>query len=723
MLNTVYHIPDTFLDVCIALTSGIAALFIPLFYTVVIRLDEKYESRLIIRFFWAEKVVKRFLISTLVLLVLTVIYSLKLQPWILTENVFICNSAVFLTGLCLVLTVVLGILSLIKLNQYQDPEKLFHLINYSKSFAKKERRIVRFDLLFHSLKDLNYNKDFTKTICDELENEILGYKDKAENLPIEYFDALEQLSAVVFDSNFNNDYRQNRFIVFRLWGDVFFYRFPLDELTYTLLWYHLSQAVEYDRDKLLLKHWERAHSLVKMRGFISSDIEFYDLPQEEQKSILKDHDKFIRFHVVFTSLLLHSNKIDVLKNCLEYTSSWPPDYHLLPKGSHKIIELFQYFNDPFDSNNLWFSWKYSFPGSSGFEQDGRIKKSINQYLILLLFRSKAHISDKEIFNYRDLNKNQCNEYERALDALCNEIQNLPDLNLFNRIIQPEIDDSQKVKLLGKIKDLKNKIISHRAQRKSQENMNPSKIESFCLIIQEKLNPFMTELLKLKVASNDSLNDSYSGFKSTVDKDFFLAESEVTYFDYEKTFASAFEQNLKHRLGYALEQKVAQRYTIKAESIKSTVESLNKTVLILNFGVNAIKSLSRPNIINLDLVTGVTPRTYLISPENLSSFGLLFNEFELNENYEIKKSFTDNNIEIGIGKLIQGNLKDLFTTLVYDDMDLENTIGIDISTSISFVIPESLKCICLIEHQPYRESKSPDSITIDQIKQVLGKKSI
>lgn len=39
-MNSVCHIPDTFLEVCIALTSGIAGLFIPLFFSVVIRLDE-----------------------------------------------------------------------------------------------------------------------------------------------------------------------------------------------------------------------------------------------------------------------------------------------------------------------------------------------------------------------------------------------------------------------------------------------------------------------------------------------------------------------------------------------------------------------------------------------------------------------------------------------------------------------------------------------------------
>jgi len=718
MVSTVYHIPDTFLDVCIALTSGIAALFIPLFYTVVIRLDEKYESRLIIRFFWAEKVVRYFLISTVILIALTIIYSLKLEPRFKTENILIINSAAFLTSLSLILTVGLGVFSLIMLNKYQDPEKLFHLIKDSKSFTDKERRIVRFDLLFHSLKDLNYNKDFTKTICDELENEILGYRDSSENLPIEYFDALEQLSAVVFDSNFNNDYRQNRFIVFRLWGDVFFFRFPLDEFTYTLLWYHLSQAVEYDRDKLLIKHWERAHSLIKMRRFTSRGVEFYEPSPEEQKSIQKDHDEFIRFHVVFAALLLHRNKINVLKNCMEHTSNWPPDYYLLPKGSQRIIELFQYFNDPFDSTNLWFSWKYSFPGSSGFEQDGRIKKSINQYLILLLFRSNAHIPGKEIFNYSSLNKNQCNEYERALDTLYNEILNLTDLNLFNRLIQPELFDVHKANLLDKIKALKNKIIAHRAQRKSLEYMDSSKIESFCSLIQSELQPFITEISKLEVASTDTSNAPYLGFKSTVDKDFFLAEREVDYIDYEKTFASAFVQNLKHRLGYALEQKVIQRYTIKPESIESTIQILNKSVFILNFGVKGLTALSKPNILNLDLASGVTPRAYLISSENLLSFGLHFNEFELNEDFEIKKSLIEKKLMIGIGKLSQGKLQVIFSDLVNEDMDLVNTIGIDIGTSISFVIPESLKCVCLLEHRPYRDSKDPDVISIKEIQRIL-----
>jgi hypothetical protein len=249
-------------------------------------------------------------------------------------------------------------------------------------------------------------------------------------------------------------------------------------------------------------------------------------------------------------------------------------------------------------------------------------------------------------------------------------------------------------------------------------MDPSRIEGFCLLIESELKPFITELSKLERPSTDASNVSYSGFKSTVDKDFFLAEREADYFDYEKTFASAFMQNVKHRLGYVLEQKVIQRYTIRPETIESTIENLNKSVLILNFGVHVLSALSRTNIINLEMATGVTPRAYLISSESLPSFGLHFNEFELNDNFEIKNSLIGKKLRIGIGKLSQGNLEDKYSDLVNEDMDLKNTIGINIGTSISFVIPESLKCVCLLEHQPYRDSKDPDSIEMNEIKRIL-----
>ena len=123
-----FNMPDTFLDFCIALTSGIAALFIPLFFTVVIRLDEKYESRLIISFFWSEKVVKWFLTSTVILIFSTLVYSLKIKPYFLSNNPLIANSAAIITGIALIFNIVLSILSLRKMNKYQNPENLFRLI-------------------------------------------------------------------------------------------------------------------------------------------------------------------------------------------------------------------------------------------------------------------------------------------------------------------------------------------------------------------------------------------------------------------------------------------------------------------------------------------------------------------------------------------------------------------------------------------------------------------
>lgn len=49
---------------------------------------------------------------------------------------------------------------------------------------------------------------------------------------------------------------------------------------------------------------------------------------------------------------IEEKDVGVELNYLKYTSSWPPDYYLLPKWSQKIIETFQYFNNSYDSNYI-----------------------------------------------------------------------------------------------------------------------------------------------------------------------------------------------------------------------------------------------------------------------------------------------------------------------------------------------------------------------------------
>jgi hypothetical protein len=712
MLNTIYHIPDTFLDVCIALTSGIAALFIPLFYTVVIRLDEKYESRLIIRFFWAEKVVKRFLISTLVLLVLTVNYSLKFEPWFKTENVLIINSAAFLTGLSLVLTVVLGILSLIKMNKYQDPEKLFHLIKGSKSFTDKERRIVRFDLLFHSLKDLNYNKDFTKTICDELENEILGYKDKAENLPIEYFDALEQLTASVFNKNFYFDTRHNKRAVLILWNTLFFNRFPTNDLTYSLMWNHLFIAIENDWDILIQKHWERADSMIKMKDFNSTG--------SDQIDEINYTEEYLYFFIVLGSLLLNNKKTELLKNCIEYTSTWPPRYYLLPTESQKIIEYFKDFNDPYDSKNIWLLWKYYFPGSSGFDQDRRIKIRINQFLILLLMRSEMKSLKEISFNVEEYDKFECDKYIIALERLIKEISLLSDVDLINQVLDEKIDEVAINDLLTKIENLKNKFITYKRTMKSQEEIEKIKIERFCKKVKNELYGFIEELTKIKRRGYDNIPISfqYIGFQGTVDKDFFVANSNVDYLHFEESFASVFKQNIQNKIGYEINQRVILKLTCIGRQIADVIQSFGNSAIVLNFGLQILEELKNENIVNFGRASGVTPRAFIINIEKNQCFGIQFGEIKLDKDFEIEEVLMDKQLSIGIGRLNKGGLDKKFKDLINKDLEPENTVGIEIGTNISVYMPKSLKCVCLIEHQTYRDSKDPDSIDENELKQVL-----
>jgi hypothetical protein len=720
MPNPTYYIPDTFLDVCIALTSSIAALFIPLFYTVVIRLDEKYESRLIIRFFWAERVVRWFLISTIILIASTIVYSLKFEPWFLANNFFIANSAAIIAGFVLIVNLILGIYSLREMSKYQDPERLFHHIRDSKNLTEKQRRIVRFDLLFHSMKDLNHNKDFTEKICDELENEILSFKDKQQNIPIEYFDALEQLTASVFGTNLNNETRQNKKAVLSLWGTIFYSKFPIDDLTYSFMWHHLVLAIENDWDFLVQKHWERGVSLIKMKGLRSRGIDFYDLPVEEQKIEKSQHDDFILFFVVLGALMFHKRKAPLLRSCLEYTSSWPPEYHLIPKHSHSIIEYFKELNDPHDTKNIWLFWKYKFPGSSGFEQDQRIRGSINQYLILLLLRISIVKPDKLIIDFSEMDKFECTKYIDTLDILIKEILKVSEFDFLNQITAKKIDEAAIEILSQKVNDLKEKAIAYKHTLKSEEDVDQLKIEGFCDKIKNELLGFIEELSKIKRKKIDETPVSlkYIGFKSTVDKDFFVEKSEVGYLNYEETFASVFKQNLQHKLGYEIDQKVILNLTSNAQDIVDVINSLGNSVIILNFGLQALEDLNNPQIVNLGRVTGVTPRVFLINCLKNDTFGIQFDGINLHIDFEFIKTPIPEKIAIGIGNLSKGALIENFRNEVSEDIELEQTMGIEIGSAISVYVPESLKCVCLIEHQPYRNSKDPDIVDLQKLNELL-----
>lgn len=716
-----FEIPDTFLDVCIAMTSGIAALFIPLFYTVLIRLDEKYESRLIVRFFWSEKVFRRFLFSTIILIASTIIYSLKLEPIIFLNNFLIANSAAIITGLILIFNLFFGIFSLIKMNNYQDPEKLFRHIGVSKNFNEKEKRIVRFDLLFHSLKDLNHSKDFTEKICDELENEILSFKDKQQNIPIEYFDALEQLIASVFGTSLNNETRQNKKAVLSFWGTIFYSKFPIDDFTYSFMWHHLVLAIENDWDFLVQKHWERGDSLIKMRGLRSRGIESCDLPIEEQKIEKSHYNDFILFFVVLGALMLHKRKATLLRSCLEYTSSWPPEYNLIPKHSHSIIEYFKELNDPHDTKNIWFFWKYKFPGSTGFEQDLRIRGSINQYLILLLLRISIVKQDMLTIDFSEMDKFECTKYIDTLEIMIKELLNVSEFELLSQITAKKIDEAAIKILSDKVEVLKEKAIAHKQKLKSNESVDKLKIDGFCDNLKNELFGFIEELSKMKRKNIDKTPVSlkYRGFKSTVDKDFFVEKSDVGYLNYEETFASVLRQNLQNKLGNEIDQKVILNLTSNAQEIVNVINLLGNSVFILNFGLQAFEDLDTPKIVNIGRVTGVTPRVFIFNCLKIDAFGIDFDEIHLHKDFEyIKKPISDK-IAIGIGMLSKGHLIENFLNEVSEGIVSDQTMGIEIRTAISFYVPESLKCICLIEHQPYRNSKDPDVINISQIQDILG----
>jgi hypothetical protein len=712
-MNTIF--PDSFLDICIAISTSILTLFIPLFYSVITRLDEKYNSRLIIKLFWSEMIVKLFGVSSILLIISAILYSLKLKSIFGFNSFFITNSAPILNIFFIISSIILAIISICKLNIYQDPIRLFELIQKSNNLTDKERRIIRFDLLFHSMNDLNYNKDLSISIIDNLENAILKSSKEEDSLPVEYYDALEQLTAFVYSNNLIVNSRHNKSIVFRLWGTIFNNKYRNSENYYSWLWYHLSLSIEYGRDELVRNHWQRTDSIIKLLPVIKKD---YDNDNTSDITYKNIGDEIINFHVVLCALLLHSNKNRLLNSCLVYTSTWPPSQNLLPDSIQNVINTANYFNNTIENSYLSISFKYPFPGSSGFEQDVLIKQKINQFLIILLFAKNADFENTTIYHHQNLNKFQCGDIIKACNKILNELESSRKDILKNEILDRNISNDEIIRLRMNIQKTIDNILTHKQKLMSQEPLDNQKIDDFCSKIGEFITPVIKELEKLKSEFQNDLTMNFQGIINSVNKDFFIAESEASYINYEKSFSSMFIENLKIKLAYFFYEKSIANFTLESDKIIEIVKN-QKNFTIVNFGVRELMDIKKDNLINLGSTYNASPRVYLYNTLQMNSININFDKVELHHDFTRQSTVNGSNVLIGIEKLSKGNIAGQFSEIVPLDSDLENTIGIAIKSNMNLYSSSSFKCICLKEFQIYRDSKNPDKVNLNQLLEMLN----
>ncbi|MWW26027.1 hypothetical protein [Algibacter lectus] len=167
-----------------------------------------------------------------------------------------------------------------------------------------------------------------------------------------------------------------------------FKEIPISSETYSWMWGNITMIS--DSAKLIARHWGTAHQYYSMRleniqGDYNVDTKVFN-NQEAIDFRKKEKIEFFEFHIVLGGLLLYKDNNKGLQRILNYTTSQPAQYYLLPNSMYEVFYWFAYFKDGYIQDRTPVDFKYRFPEVDNLGISRQITFWICKYISLLFIR-------------------------------------------------------------------------------------------------------------------------------------------------------------------------------------------------------------------------------------------------------------------------------------------------------------------------------------------------
>jgi hypothetical protein len=163
---------------------------------------------------------------------------------------------------------------------------------------------------------------------------------------------------------------------------------PISPTTYAWMWGNITLIS--DSPKLIARHWGTAHQyyhmqLESIQGDYNVETQGYDnqVKIDFRKS---EQLEFFEFHVALGGLLLYKNNLSGLQRILNYTTSQPVHYYLLPNSMYEVFYWFCYFKDGYIQDRTPIDFKYRFPEVDNLGISRQITFWICKYVAVLFVR-------------------------------------------------------------------------------------------------------------------------------------------------------------------------------------------------------------------------------------------------------------------------------------------------------------------------------------------------
>lgn len=393
---------------------------------------------------------------------------------------------------------------------------------------------------------------------------------------------------------------------------------PISPTTYAWMWGNITLIS--DSPKLIARHWGTAHQYYHMQlGHIQGDYNFDRRAYENQDAIdFRNNERidFFEFHVALGGLLLYKNNSGGLKRILNYTTSQPVHYYLLPNSMYEVFYWFCYFKDGYIKDRTPVDFKYRFPEIDNLGVSRQITFWICKYVAILFVRQyfvQINYTNRgsteqprmpntviELLKWKD----SMEYFEFCLDKILNMDGLLADLGY-------DVTDDLRATFSDFITVLKTRIDSAIVEQRASAELSPDKIlnfktnstsvvanafDAYAQIVNE--NDFTeTEVERLRIG--------LQGSKRLMQKQAFT-EGDIPHMNYDTIFGQLLVSEVIDRyIPNSFLTARTRRYLIERDEIPNALKQLKydkstHAIIGVNFACHNVKAdiTYLKNIINL-----------------------------------------------------------------------------------------------------------------------------
>ncbi len=464
------------------------------------------------------------------------------------------------------------------------------------------------DLLYYSIEQ--GNEELSRELISFITKVFIEFRKNKKGKEIIYPD---ELYATIFQVNELVCLKPKRTVSY-LNGSIFldlyidsYQETSISDKTYNALWVGLRQALNYNRDDIVMSYWKNAHQHF---GFFLNPIT-PDYTNEDGKLIILNKDevnnketerkKYLEFHFVLGGLIFFLNKFTLLKNILNYTNQAPPVYYLIPGNLNNIINSLLEIKEDY-KNPFHFEQMYNFPDIDGVNLGAIIRYWTKKYFAILFLRQyklKRYYTYQNIFGLPTIpnSLSEMKEWEKELEHFKNLMEDiLNDNNLLSSLELIELSNKEWYKKHNKqypidlIEEIIVKVKSEYKEKKRTQPVSKEKEDEF---YDKSKEIIIKSISKFKhIENKNDFKEKYitypiNGNCELYDKTAFSEDQDISYLNSDTIVAQSISANLSLKITWSILNFIEDRYLFKPERIFEAIDKIGfdfNNYIIFSFGV-------------------------------------------------------------------------------------------------------------------------------------------